>query len=262
MGAANRPRKREKNGAFMKKKGIVAEKKEPYRLLINTVFEKLTITLFKGRRVEFHCEYFEKKRNAFKIDRIIESAFNVCDINFNDIGAIMAFTGPGSFTGIKLGLSVSYAMLCGSVNIVEKSGISMLDYLAFDAFSRIKKTKTAAVIVPGVRGEYFCRMIKNVKCNIKSSFASAAAETVVSSKTLACVVKPDYIVVEECAGSFFEDKELEEYRDDKLIVVSVRPRALEAFIEYCETADRNRLLELEPIYLKDTYALKPESVKV
>jgi tRNA A37 threonylcarbamoyladenosine modification protein TsaB len=229
-----------------------------YTLIINTVFEKLTVTVLKDEYAQYHCEYFEKKRNAFKIDRIIEDAFKTCDIEFKDITGVAAFTGPGSFTGIKLGLSMAYAMIVSAPGCVKKTGLSMLDYLIFDSFSKIKKNKTAAALVPGVKGEYFCRLIKNYNNDPKESFAKSNSAAVVSSDALSGEIKPDYIIIEECAGAFPEDKKLGEYRGDKLIVSSVRPKAVAAFFNYCQNIDQQRILELNPIYLKDTYAVKPK----
>lgn len=229
-----------------------------YTLIINTVFEKLTVTVLKDAHAQYHCEFFEKKRNAFKIDRIIEDAFKICDIEFKNISAVAAFTGPGSFTGIKLGLSMAYAMIVSAPGGIKKTGLSMLDYLIFDSFSKVKKNKTAAALVPGVKGEYFCRLVKNYKDDLKESFAKSNAAFVTTSDALACEIKPDYIIIEECAGAFLEDKKLDGYRGDKLIVSSVRPKAIAAFFNYCENIDRQRILELNPVYLKDTYAVKPK----
>ncbi|EKD68964.1 MAG: hypothetical protein ACD_47C00341G0001 [uncultured bacterium] len=240
------------------KKQSKAAIENAYKLVINTVFEKLTITVLNNNHAEYHAEFFEKKRNAFKIDEIIENAFKTCDIEFKDIGSVAAFTGPGSFTGIKLGLSMAYAMICAAGSGVKKSGVSMLDYLIFDAFSHIKKNKTAAALVPGVRGEYFCRLMKNIKGDMKASFAKSKGEFVTSSTSLAEEIKPDYIIIEECASAFFEDKILEGYTGAKLIVSSVRPKAVASFIGYCENVDPERQLELVPMYLKDTYAVKPK----
>jgi len=229
-----------------------------YTLIINAVFEKLTVTLLKDAGAQYHCEYFEKKRNAFKIDSIIEDAFKTCDIEFKDITGVAAFTGPGSFTGIKLGLSIAYAMIVSAPERVKKTGLSMLDYLIFDAFSKIKKNKTAAALVPGVKGEYFYRLIKNCKGDLKESFAKSNSASIISSNALASEIKPDYIIIEECADAFSEDEKLAGYRGDKLIVSSVRPKAVAAFFNYCQNIDPQRILELNPIYLKDTYAVKPK----
>ncbi len=229
-----------------------------YTLILNTVFEKLTVTVLKDAHAQYHCEFFEKKRNAFKIDGIIEDAFKICDIEFKDISGIAAFTGPGSFTGIKLGLSMAYAMIVSSPGCIKKTGLSMLDYLIFESFSKIKKNKTAAALVPGVKGEYFCRLIKNHKGDLKDSFAKSNDAFVTVSDAIASEIKPDYIIIEECAGTFLEDKKLDEYRGDKLIVSSVRPKAVAAFFNYCENIDQKRILELNPVYLKDTYAVKPK----
>lgn len=234
------------------------EIKKYYNLLINTVFEKLTVTVLNEGGAEYHAEYFEKKRNAFKIDEIIENAFKTCGIEFGDVKAITAFTGPGSFTGIKLGLSMAYAMICASNGAVEKRGVSMLDYLLFDAWPRMENGKTAAALVPGVRGEYFCRLLKCSKSGLKASFARSKGEFVTSSAALAEEIRPDHVVIEECAEAFFGDEKLEGYRGGKLIVASVRPKALAAFIEYCKNTDPKRFLELQPMYLKDTYAVKPK----
>ena len=99
-----------------------------YTLILNTVFEKLTVTVLKDAHAQYHCEFFEKKRNAFKIDGIIENAFKICDIEFKDISGIAAFTGPGSFTGLRIGLSAVKGL-------AEGAGVPICPVPTFEAFA-------------------------------------------------------------------------------------------------------------------------------
>jgi|GEM_PF-6717960 len=229
-----------------------------YALVINTVIEKLTATILCDGAPAYHCEYFERRKNALKIDTIIQDAFKTCDIEFEDIKEFYAFCGPGSFTGIKLGLSLSYAMIASAGSDIKKYGLSMLDYSLFDAFEKIKNNKTALAVIPGVRGEYFCRLIKNHGGDIKKSFDKAGRESVASSDEIAGGIKPALLIADENSRALFADDKLGGYKNDSLFLSSLRPKKIADYINYCITTDNSRLLELGPIYLKDTYAVKPK----
>ena len=126
------------------------------QIVLNTVFEKLSVSILNEGRPEYHTQYYERKRNSFNIDKIISSALDICSITADKLNAAYVFCGPGSFTGIKLGLSVMYGMIAGTNGHLKARGLSLLDYLLYSAFLeaeklKIKKGAKIAALIPGVK---------------------------------------------------------------------------------------------------------------
>ncbi len=91
------------------------------------------------------CEYTinTKKTHSQKLMPMIENMLKISDIDINDIDLIAVCEGPGSFTGLRIGMSTAKAishikkqpiitvnsveLLAGNMNLCEKKIYSILD---------------------------------------------------------------------------------------------------------------------------------------
>lgn len=91
------------------------------------------------------CEYTinTKKTHSQKLMPMIENMLNISDVNINDIDLIAICEGPGSFTGLRIGMSTvkaishinklpivgvnSLEVLAGNMNLCDKKICSILD---------------------------------------------------------------------------------------------------------------------------------------
>lgn len=229
------------------------------KIVFNTVFEKLSITVIDGKKLEYHSEYYEKKRNAFNIDKMIEGALSACGVNFSDISRVYVFCGPGSFTGIKLGLSMIYGLICGSGEKCEPKGLSLLDYILFQGLRQKRADGRLTAVIPGVRGEYFAKTIIPVKDDAAASFKNVSDEFVVLSEKIAAEMAEHSYAADPIAKAFFNDEKLPAGIREGALAVKFEAEGVLNFINFCEEAGDARFLPLAPIYLKETYAIKPKT---
>lgn len=82
-------------------------------LFINTSTEKMIIGIVVDDKIEYLCK--ENKGNDLSATLMptIEEAFSKTKIKPNDIDTIFVTTGPGSFTGIRMGVTVAKIMAWG-----------------------------------------------------------------------------------------------------------------------------------------------------
>ena len=91
------------------------------------------------------CEYTvnTKKTHSQKLMPMIDNMLNISDININEIDLIAICEGPGSFTGLRIGMSTAKAIahvknlpvigvnsleiLAGNMNLCDKKICSILD---------------------------------------------------------------------------------------------------------------------------------------
>ena len=91
------------------------------------------------------CEYTvnTKKTHSQKLMLMIENMFKVSDLDINEMDMIAVCEGPGSFTGLRIGMSTAKAishvnnlpivgvnsleLLAGNMNLSEKKICSILD---------------------------------------------------------------------------------------------------------------------------------------
>ena len=76
------------------------------------------------------CEYTinTKKTHSQKLMPMIENMLNISDINVNEIDMIAVCEGPGSFTGLRIGMATAKAM--AHVNNLPIVGVNSVEVLA------------------------------------------------------------------------------------------------------------------------------------
>lgn len=76
-------------------------------------------------------------------------------ISFQDINLVATLAGPGSFTGIRIGLATAQGLVtAGKYQIIIPT---LLELLAFAAFQKNPALQEVLSIVDSKRGDYFCQ---------------------------------------------------------------------------------------------------------
>lgn len=84
-------------------------------LFIDTATSNLIVSIIKDMEM-IYCFNEEVKESSSKIMAVIDEAFNKTNIKPTDIDKIFVVNGPGSFTGIRVGLTLAKVM-AWSLNI-------------------------------------------------------------------------------------------------------------------------------------------------
>jgi tRNA threonylcarbamoyladenosine biosynthesis protein TsaB len=112
----------------------------------------------------------EEQRNINKSpDKLIhclDYISNIPEINLSEDDAIAVTIGPGSFTGIRVGLAIAK----GVADSLEKKIIPVNNFiLTFSRLQEIKEDKTYCIMIEAKPPEYYYSIIKN-KTELKSGF--------------------------------------------------------------------------------------------
>ena len=111
--------------------------------------------MFEGDRLVKSDEKMEKSHGRLIIKKINE-LFNSADLKVEELDALVVSTGPGSFTGLRIGLAVAKG-------IAVALNIPVIDVNLFElaAFKLRERPEPVKVCVPFKKGEFFIVEVKN-----------------------------------------------------------------------------------------------------
>lgn len=76
-------------------------------LLIDTSTSNITVSIVENNNILYRYHELIKTDMASKLMPIIDEGLNKCNLNINNIDKIFIVNGPGSFTGIRVGVTVA-----------------------------------------------------------------------------------------------------------------------------------------------------------
>ena len=123
-------------------------------LFIDTHDELITIALKNKKDLFIKTQMSEYSHSVFTMP-MIESIFKENNLNVKDLKKIIVVNGPGSFTGIRIGLSIAKTMAY-ALKIDINTISSLLAYLVSN-----DNNKKRRVVIEDNKGYYICAMDEN-----------------------------------------------------------------------------------------------------
>lgn len=120
-------------------------------LAFDTALGECSVAIWNGGLLASEYE-LERNRQTSRLVPMIESVMQKASLSFADLGAVVTTSGPGSFTGIRIGLSVARGFSLASA--VPCFAVSTLELLAWQAKERASH-KTIATLINAYRGEVY-----------------------------------------------------------------------------------------------------------
>ena len=134
-------------------------------LLLNTAGRETHIGVIKGEEeILRESAFFKHSENLFPM---LEEVLNLAGMKVDDFDAFAVVVGPGSFTGIRIGIAVAKGFsYIFNKPVIE---ISTLELLAFTKFMRSKKSPICAIINAGA-GLVYHQIFEFIEGDIKGCF--------------------------------------------------------------------------------------------
>lgn len=166
-------------------------------------------------------------------------------IGLSSIDTISVVTGPGSFTGIRVGLSIAK----GFAGALNKKIIPIDNFtLTLNRLASIENDRTYCVVIPAKLPEYYYRIIENMK-EIETGFFFPDE---ITSK-----INENTVLV----GDFNDESQLNVNYFSYINVKNFRSEAdsmLELSLRYFKEGKAREPYEIVPLYIKDFVAKKKQ----
>ena len=125
-------------------------------LSIDTAANLCSISIWEDDKKRGGIEKEISRGHAAVLAPLCHQLLSDCKLTLNDIDQILVNTGPGSFTGIRVGLA--FAKGLASSTQIPLKGIS-----AFDAayWSEATQSTNALIVLDARRKDFYCQLILN-----------------------------------------------------------------------------------------------------
>ena len=128
-------------------------------LAFNTSTEKFSLAIFKKNKIVFFYSKILKKNYSKYLIPIIKDSLKKSKTKIEEINTISLSLGPGSFTGIRLGIAAAKGLaLPNNINI---SGFSNMD-LIINSLNKIKENKIL-LLIKSKKNDYYYQIFNNKK---------------------------------------------------------------------------------------------------
>ena len=125
-------------------------------LAIDTATRYLSIALHDGHTLLGEQTLYTANRHNTLLASSIQQMLSVCDVSVTDLSLMAVATGPGSYTGLRIGIALAKGM--AAHRNLPLVGISTLDILAAAHTFQNTRSKLLAVVQAGrgrvIAGEY------------------------------------------------------------------------------------------------------------
>ncbi len=215
-------------------------------LAFDTAMENCSIAIKTSLGEVFHSNIPQSRGHAEILVPKIEELMEEAELSFHDLNLLTTTIGPGSFTGLRIGLSTAegYSLSTGLPLI----GISTLEMLAQGVG---KSDKRVVSIIDSKRGDYYYQMFdQNI---IPLTFPDIISPENIS-KT---ILEKDMILVgtgAESAFKYFKNKNVEIYKE----TIDARVLLDSAKIKYESGEIKGHPNDCKPLYLRAADAKAPK----
>ena len=154
-------------------------------LSIDTSSKICGVTILEDENVLIHLSNDDEKTHSVKLMPMVDTALKNTNLTLDDISLLAVCTGPGSFTGVRIGIATVKAF--SDVKHIPIVGVSSLESLAYNVMESMKKNVTNPVVEKTLTLEntLICSLIdaknNNVYCGMYS-FSSNAGENLICNQ--------------------------------------------------------------------------------
>lgn len=114
-------------------------------LAVETSCGKASVAIYSEKKIVAFCQNEKLNMQAEELFPLIDQAFEIAGLNYNNLSHICTTTGPGSFTGIRIGLSAVRGITIAAGHIMQ-IGFSNFEVMAFRSLRQVANVKNIVVI--------------------------------------------------------------------------------------------------------------------
>ena len=147
-------------------------------LAIDTSSKRCSVAILEDNDILINLHNDDEKTHSVKLMPMIDEAFTKSGLTLDNIDLLACSVGPGSFTGIRIGIATVKAF--SDVKNIPVVGISSLESLAYNVKNIADPTSLVCSLIDAKNNNVYCGLyyFENDKCNLISIFAENIDTTI------------------------------------------------------------------------------------
>lgn len=208
-------------------------------LSIDTTTKKACVSLYAKEKMYTKCIDNEVTHSE-KLLPIISEILNEANINIQDVQVILNTTGPGSFTGIRIGIATIKGLVCGMNTAPKIFAINNLELLYF--ISETTNTFTLSMIDAKNERAYYALFDTNMNTILppKNDLISNILKNVKNTYEKISMVGNVMDICHNYANPFDTELLIKLYLNNKLVNYQVSANNLNATYARVSEAQRKK----------------------
>lgn len=126
-------------------------------LACDTANNTVSVAVSEGQQILAYLEELKPLVQAEKLVGMIEGALGYSRLNYSDIDYLGVTNGPGSFTGIRIGLAAAKGILFGAQKI-KATAITIFEIINFRAITQVASCQQSIVLIDAYRNQLYVQM--------------------------------------------------------------------------------------------------------
>ncbi len=179
-------------------------------LAINTAFLQANLALKTPDGREFFVDLDANSKHSENVLKNIDALCQKANVDVLDVGEVAVVTGPGSFTGLRIGVAIAKALACAEPKL-KLVPISSLELMAYIHFKHNKPSKNFVCAINALSDLFFVAYfdengikLKEEKMIGREEFEKISEQKVVLANDIPSSVKVEKNFVEiELSGQDF-----------------------------------------------------------
>jgi len=229
-------------------------------LSIETSTQVCSVALFKQGEIVGLKESNDEKSHAKLLTLFIQELLLEHKIDFKDLNAIVVSKGPGSYTGLRIGVSTAKG-LCYALDLP----LIAINTLQSMSHGIIRRIKSGELTIPDFKNSILCPMIDARRMEVYTAFYNSKGENIREVKAEIIDENSFSDVLSKSKMIFFgdgADKVKSTIQNPNAFFIdNIQPSASDMAV-LSELAYKNQHFEdvayFEPFYLKDFIATIPK----
>lgn len=124
-------------------------------LAIDCIHETCSAAFFDGKKVVSEIVESMERGQAERLLPMVREVLEKAHVGFEDVDAVAVTTGPGSFTGVRVGLAAADGIaLAANLPMI---GVSMLEATAWKVYARFRDVKKLCLVLETKRDDFYAQ---------------------------------------------------------------------------------------------------------